>query len=79
MLAVSRLYSWLHTWGCLETASVIGYAGTNGCLFILPPVYVCVYLHVSVILGTVFLGVILVACPTMCTLSDAHVAPCVSM
>lgn len=79
MLTVSCLYSWSHVWGYPETASVIGYAGTNGCLFIFPPVYMCVYLHVSVYLGTVCLGVILVASPTMCTLSDAHGPLCLNV
>lgn len=60
-------------WGCPETTSVTGYAGTNECLFIFPPVFV--FLHISVS-GYCVLG--LVASPPR-PLSDAHVAPHVSM
>lgn len=76
MLAVSHLCAWSPMWGCPKTASVTGYIGTNGCLFILPPVFVFLHIYVS---GYRVLGCHLGGIPTTCPLSDAHVAPHVSM
>lgn len=53
-----------------------GYAGTNGCLFIFPPVFA--FLHISVS-GYRVLGCHLGGLPTTCPLSDAHVAHHISM
>lgn len=55
-----------HMWGCSETASVIGYAGTNGCLFNFPPcVCVCVCC-MFLCLDTMSLHITLMASPTLC-------------